>query len=292
MRQKGSAHIFLILLLLVGLAVAVYLVQQKTNILPKAYDASLASKAPTNLNRVCDPNTHSVKLTWDPADDVTNWYVRYRKSKDNWWPKAGSEVDALREQVESKRSAVNKENYFLVYLEPDQKSLDIWGVYACSGQGDETSCSNFVKGEPVECEAVSVTPTQTPIPTLMLTPTLVPTSTFIPTPTSAPVFTSEFSSFGYTCGTSTAETIGAKISWEPSDETHTKFLYGWGSGPIDAAAVKYGVASTQLFVTASKSMTHYVKRGQLFHAELALADSGNNRISKFFTLEFKCPKSN
>lgn len=38
MNQKGVAHIFLILFLLVGLAIAVYLVQQKTNILPKAYE--------------------------------------------------------------------------------------------------------------------------------------------------------------------------------------------------------------------------------------------------------------
>ena len=35
-RQAGIAHIFLILFLLAGLAVGVYLVQQKTNILPKA----------------------------------------------------------------------------------------------------------------------------------------------------------------------------------------------------------------------------------------------------------------
>lgn len=34
--QKGFAHILLILLLLVGLAVGIYLVQQKTNLLPKA----------------------------------------------------------------------------------------------------------------------------------------------------------------------------------------------------------------------------------------------------------------
>lgn len=34
--QKGFAHIFLIILLLVGLAVGIYLVQQKTNLLPKA----------------------------------------------------------------------------------------------------------------------------------------------------------------------------------------------------------------------------------------------------------------
>lgn len=34
--QRGFAHMFLVLFLLVGLAVAVYLVQQKTNILPKA----------------------------------------------------------------------------------------------------------------------------------------------------------------------------------------------------------------------------------------------------------------
>ncbi|MBU1031991.1 hypothetical protein KKE03_03680 [Patescibacteria group bacterium] len=38
MNQKGLAHIFLILFLVAGLAVAVYLVQQKTNILPKAYE--------------------------------------------------------------------------------------------------------------------------------------------------------------------------------------------------------------------------------------------------------------
>ena len=36
MNQKCFAHIFLILLLLVGLAVGIYLVQQKTNLLPKA----------------------------------------------------------------------------------------------------------------------------------------------------------------------------------------------------------------------------------------------------------------
>lgn len=38
MNQKGVAHIFLILFLLAGLAVGVYLVQQKTNILPKAFE--------------------------------------------------------------------------------------------------------------------------------------------------------------------------------------------------------------------------------------------------------------
>ncbi len=36
LNQKGFAHIFLIIFLLVGLAIGVYLVQQKTNILPKA----------------------------------------------------------------------------------------------------------------------------------------------------------------------------------------------------------------------------------------------------------------
>lgn len=54
LNQRGIAHIFLILFLLAGLAVAVYLVQQKTNILPKAYEpdnAAIDSTSPI-VNRV------------------------------------------------------------------------------------------------------------------------------------------------------------------------------------------------------------------------------------------------
>ncbi len=51
LNQRGITHIFLILFLLAGLAVGVYLVQQKTNIFPKAFETPTNSSCYARLGR-------------------------------------------------------------------------------------------------------------------------------------------------------------------------------------------------------------------------------------------------
>ncbi|MBU1000401.1 dockerin type I repeat-containing protein [Patescibacteria group bacterium] len=51
MNQKGAAHILGLVLLIVGLVVAVYLVQQKTNLFPKAASAPIGCKTDSNCPR-------------------------------------------------------------------------------------------------------------------------------------------------------------------------------------------------------------------------------------------------
>lgn len=62
MKQKGFAHIFLILFLLAGLAVAVYLVQQKTNILPKAADSERTTPTTSFELSPANPNDNYYKV--------------------------------------------------------------------------------------------------------------------------------------------------------------------------------------------------------------------------------------
>lgn len=65
--QKGSANVFVILLLLVGLVAGTYLVQQKTNILPKAAGPTTGNGAPSgshyNLNIIGVPKGKTADMT-------------------------------------------------------------------------------------------------------------------------------------------------------------------------------------------------------------------------------------
>ena len=67
LNQTGATHILLIILLIVGLITAVYLVQTRTNLLPKAAEpksgstkaADLVSLGGTELGIQIDPETQS-----------------------------------------------------------------------------------------------------------------------------------------------------------------------------------------------------------------------------------------
>lgn len=71
MKERGAAHIFLILFLLAGLALAVYLVQQKTHIFPKAQESSVSPASILN----CSARLGSLSFSVDNyCDRVPNGY--------------------------------------------------------------------------------------------------------------------------------------------------------------------------------------------------------------------------
>ncbi len=76
MKQNGFAHILMIVLLIVGLAAAIYLVQQKTNIFPKA--ESLLPPNPAVSDITCTSTTVSWKgsigaIVVGTADPIKRW---------------------------------------------------------------------------------------------------------------------------------------------------------------------------------------------------------------------------
>lgn len=138
--QRGFAHIFLILFLLAGLAVAVYLVQQKTNIFPKAYDSLSGPISgpitlpvePINLSGSCDGKY--AYFVWDAGNQApTIYYLRLLKPEGGWWPNTAS-------------AGYTPVTFHPYKAYPGQK-YNAWGVYACNPGG----CSDFVKGPAFEC---------------------------------------------------------------------------------------------------------------------------------------------
>ncbi len=168
MKQKGFAHLFLILFLVAGLAVAVYLVQKKTNILPKAYEPyneGIGSTAPMGIGSTspigigstnpvdwgghpippakpvklegrCDkPEIWITVFQWDPGDsNADKYYVRYKVNNGKWQSSPAIEAKETQNfyQFDTKEAPV----------------LDTWMVIACNSYG---GCSDYADGGPFSC---------------------------------------------------------------------------------------------------------------------------------------------
>lgn len=149
-RQAGFAHIFLILFLLAGLTVAVYLVQNKTNILPKADEPKIVCNEvpdmPSGLNGDCARGSGTAELFWKGSTAcylITSYYVRYIKPDGTWWPAVPGENDQSVTRIGYKSIEVGV-----------GKSIKAWGVYACNING----CSDFASSGVVSCGDTSVVP--------------------------------------------------------------------------------------------------------------------------------------
>ncbi|MBU1031989.1 hypothetical protein KKE03_03670 [Patescibacteria group bacterium] len=76
LNQRGVTHIFLIVFLLAGLAVAVYLVQQKTNIFPRAsVSGPISSPAPSVPVPVSGGEPGQTETVVRPPSDVISFNV-------------------------------------------------------------------------------------------------------------------------------------------------------------------------------------------------------------------------
>jgi len=143
-QSNGFAHILLIVLLVAGLAVAIYMVQQKTNIFPKAYEiqpdplrnsTEIVPKKPAFLSGWCDgTNAH---FDWEAGSSApATYFVRYKKN-------VGTESE-LWPAIESEGQTRNTWWHFAAGHSQIYKP---WKVAACNLAG----CSDYAEGPEILC---------------------------------------------------------------------------------------------------------------------------------------------
>ncbi len=143
-KENGMAHVLLIVLLVAGLAAAIYMVQQKTNIFPKAYETQpnpirnsteAVPGKPISLSGWCDGNV--AHFDWQAGNSIpATYFVRYKKT-------AGVDSEWL-PSIESEGGTNSPWYHFTAGYAQMYKH---WRVYACN----QTGCSNFAEGPEIWC---------------------------------------------------------------------------------------------------------------------------------------------
>lgn len=97
--EKGVAQILLLVLLLVGLGVGLYLVQTRTNLLPKAaVNTKLTINSVTTACSTTKSGYQNITVDWTKIEDAQSYMVRLYKLGDNLRDSRGTEKCMVADQ--------------------------------------------------------------------------------------------------------------------------------------------------------------------------------------------------